>query len=72
MIAPSIIARISTAVETARAKHHSYLGDAYAMLVLMEEIGEIAECIADCHGDEKRDAEILDAIAVLVRMLDRR
>lgn len=76
MIAPSTIARISAAVDHARRKHPWPLdAGPWAMFVVLtalgEEIGEACKALLEGRPDEF-DSECYDAIAVLVRMVERR
>ena len=67
-----IVEEINKAVKHAKSKHKIFpCSRAAQFAILVEEIGEIAETINDEQSDELYKREILDAAAVIVRMLEQ-
>lgn len=64
----STMDRIEAAVLRARGIHPTVQTD--MMLELFEEVGEIARAILDGGSRSHVESEVLDTIAVLVRMLE--
>lgn len=69
MISMRTLVRINGAVSKARLAHPSVESDLFKELV--EEVGEVARAILDGNSIDEIESEILDTIAVLVRMLER-
>lgn len=61
---------IELSVKKARKKHPQFCLDTAEMVcLLVEEVGELAQCINDGDYNGARD-EALDSIAVLIRFLE--
>lgn len=62
--------KILKAVNHAREKHPVFAGSLYqAVSIASEELGEMAKAIND-KDEEQTEAEALDTIAVLVRIIE--
>lgn len=67
-----IVEELNKAVKHAKKKHKIFpFSRATQFAILVEEIGEIAQTINDEQSDELYKREILDAGAVIVRMLEQ-
>lgn len=66
---PRTVARIDAAVARAR-RIHPHCDNLWPALI--EELGEVASEQLEGAPREEVEAEILDAIAVLIRMLEQR
>lgn len=69
MIKMSTLSRINTAVAEARANHPSVNSDLFKELV--EEVGEVAKAMVEGSSQMDIELEVLDCIAVLVRMIEK-
>jgi NTP pyrophosphatase (non-canonical NTP hydrolase) len=69
---PNTMNKILKAVEHARAKHKFFaISPKGALPLAMEELGELAKAVNDNLPWYEVEAEALDTIAVLVRIIER-
>lgn len=69
---PTTMNKIIKAVAHARQKHPGFaIGPHKAVCLATEELGELAKAINDARPWAEIEAEVLDTIAVLVRMIER-
>lgn len=67
---PTLLNKIIKAVNHAKEKHPKFCDNIYhGVSLATEELGELAQAVND-YDEEKIEAEALDTIAVLVRLLD--
>lgn len=70
---PETMNEILAAVKHAREKHPHFADDLnHAVVLAMEELGEMVKAINDCKTWDEVRAEAYDTIAVLVRILEER
>lgn len=69
---PGTMNKIIKAVEHARAKHKFFaISPRSAMVLALEELGELAKAINDNSPWDEIEGEALDTIAVLVRIIEK-
>lgn len=69
--APFLKKQIKERLAEAKAKHPTFpTTTTEALPILIEEVGELAKAINDSEGKEREKSELLDIVAVCVRMLE--